>query len=90
MPDKDIKTIATRAKRELTQFRRLDGPAWVGGVCAGLAYRTGLPTWLIRLALVLLILCKGIGLLPYVLLWIFVPKAEAPSDYTARTGDDAD
>ena len=88
MPNKDIKDMATRAKRELVQFRRISGPGWIGGVCAGLAYRTGLPTWAIRLVWALLVLCKGVGVLAYVLLWIFVPKAGGtPNDYTDRTGD---
>lgn len=87
MSDDKLKSLAKRTQRELVQFRRLPGPGWIGGVCAGLAYRTGVPTWIIRLTLTLLILCKGIGLIPYVLLWIFVPSASKPSDYTARTGD---
>lgn len=87
MSDDKLKSLAKSAKRELVQYRRLSGPGWIGGVCAGLAYRTGLPTWAIRLVWALLILCKGVGLVPYVLLWIFVPKASTPSDYTDRTGD---
>lgn len=87
MSDDKLKSLAKSAGRELKQYRRLPGPGWIGGVCAGLAYRTGLPAWTFRLALFLLVLCKGIGLVPYVLLWIFVPAASTPSDYTGRTGD---
>jgi len=87
MSDDKLKSLAKRTQRELVQYRRLSGPGWIGGVCAGLAYRTGIPTWIIRLTWTLLILCKGVGLIPYLLLWIFVPKAATPSDYTARTGD---
>ncbi|HTM67815.1 MAG TPA: PspC domain-containing protein [Candidatus Binatia bacterium] len=87
MSDDKLKSLAKTAGRELKQYRRLPGPGWIGGVCAGLAYRTGIPTWIIRLAWTLLILCKGVGLVPYILLWIFVPRAAKPSDYTARTGD---
>lgn len=59
----------------------------LGGVCAGVAYWFGLPTWLIRMALFLLIVCYGVGFLPYILLWIFVPNfVGIPSDYVRRTG----
>lgn len=80
--------LAKRTNDQMKRFRRLRGRKWVGGVCSGLAYRFGLPTWAVRLAWTLLVLCKGFGLLPYVLLWIFVPASdETPEDYPVRTGD---
>jgi phage shock protein PspC (stress-responsive transcriptional regulator) len=47
---------------------------WIGGVCGGLARTLGLEAWLVRLLFTLLFLCGGVGLLFYVLLWIFVPR----------------
>jgi phage shock protein C len=59
----------------------------VGGVCAGLAYWLGWPTWIVRALTVLLILFVGSGLLVYIIFWIFMPAAsELPSDYDERTG----
>ncbi|HSD12558.1 MAG TPA: PspC domain-containing protein [Patescibacteria group bacterium] len=85
----DLKALVKRGKRELVQFRLLDGPGWLGGVCAAVAYRLGLPTWLVRLAWGALALFYGTGVLLYLLLWFFVPNApRTPADYTRRTGDD--
>lgn len=82
-----LKALAKTTQRELVQFRRLSGPGWLGGVCAAIGYRLGIPPWIVRLIWGGLILCKGVGLVLYLILWVLVPKAETPSDYAARTGD---
>jgi phage shock protein PspC (stress-responsive transcriptional regulator) len=51
---------------------------WLGGVCGGLARITPVPSWVWRLGFTLLVLFGGIGLVPYVLLWIFMPSDDAP------------
>jgi phage shock protein PspC (stress-responsive transcriptional regulator) len=85
----DLKSLAKRAKRELVQFRLLEGPAWVGGVCAAIAYRLSVPTWLVRLVWGGLAFFYGAGILLYLILWFLVPIAPStPKDYTRRTGDD--
>ena len=45
----------------------------IAGVCAALAARFGLPTFLVRLGFVIFGLV-GIGELVYILLWIMIPK----------------
>ena len=76
-----------KVNRELKSLRRLPQKGMVGGVCAGLAYRIGMPTWLLRLSLALLVLLKGVGVGIYLLLWIFLPRQDAtPTDYRDRTG----
>ena len=60
-------------------LRRSMSDRWLGGVCGGLAELTGLAAWLWRMALTLLALCGGTGVLLYLLLWLFVPVAEAPA-----------
>ena len=63
------------------------GFRWVGGVCAGLAYSLGVPTWVARLATFVLTWFYGIGLIIYLLLWAFAPTWQAlPEDYAARSG----
>jgi phage shock protein C len=52
---------------------------WVGGVCGGLARVTPLPSWFWRLLFALGIVIYGIGAIPYVLMWIFVPSDDAPA-----------
>ena len=48
----------------------------IGGVCAALAARFGLPTFLVRRGFVIFGLV-GIGELVYIALWIINPKAPA-------------
>jgi phage shock protein PspC (stress-responsive transcriptional regulator) len=48
----------------------------IGGVCAALSARFGLPKFLVRLAFVIFGLV-GIGELVYIALWIIIPKAPA-------------
>jgi phage shock protein PspC (stress-responsive transcriptional regulator) len=47
---------------------------WIGGVCAGLADRFGIPRSLVRIGFVIFGLV-GIGELVYIALWIIIPKA---------------
>jgi phage shock protein PspC (stress-responsive transcriptional regulator) len=48
----------------------------IGGVCAALAARFGLSTFLVRLGFVIFGVV-GIGELVYIALWIIIPKAPA-------------
>lgn len=55
-------------------FRRSRTDRWFGGVCGGMARSTGMEAWAWRLLFTALFICAGVGLLLYVLLWIFVPS----------------
>ena len=57
----------------LNQFRRSLTDRWIGGVCGGLGETTGIPSWSWRILFVLTALLHGIGVIMYILLWIFVP-----------------
>jgi len=47
----------------------------VAGVCGGLAEWTGISVFWFRLAFVLLLIPGGLpGLLPYIILWIVIPR----------------
>jgi len=62
---------------------------WIGGVCSGFAYALGVPTWIVRIATVLIALSTGLGFLAYILLWIFMPVWHMePQDYLQRTSQD--
>jgi phage shock protein C len=50
----------------------------IGGVCGGLGAHTGLPSWAWRVIFCVSVLYAGIGLLFYILLWIFIP-AQPPA-----------
>ncbi len=55
-------------------FRRSRTDRWLGGVCGGLARLTGAEAWMWRLLFTVLFIFGGVGLLAYMLLWIFVPS----------------
>ena len=55
-------------------FRRSRTDRWLGGVCGGLARLTGAESWIWRLLFTVLLIFGGVGLLVYLLLWIFVPS----------------
>lgn len=57
----------------LREFRRSLRDKWIGGVCGGLDDITSIPAWSWRILFVLLALLHGVGIVIYVLLWIFVP-----------------
>ena len=50
----------------------------IGGVCGGLGAHTGLPSWAWRVIFCISVFYFGIGLLFYILLWIFIPAGSAP------------
>lgn len=73
--------------RPRPKLRKVKGKGWLGGVCAGIGYWLGVPTWLVRVVWAFLILVYGLGILLYLLLWVFMPKWESvPEDYTERAG----
>jgi len=57
----------------LHQLKRSLTDRWIGGVCGGLAEMTNLPSWTWRILFLLTVLLHGLGLLVYILLWIFIP-----------------
>lgn len=69
------------------KFRLIESEGWVGGVCAGIGYHFGISTWIIRIVLFLILMGTGVGLIPYLLLWFFVPDVGVtPDDYEERCG----
>ena len=63
----------------LHQLKRSISDRWIGGVCGGLAAMSNMPSWAWRILFVLTALLHGIGLLLYVVLWIFVPLQTIPT-----------
>ena len=57
------------------------GPGVIAGVCAGLAYYIGVPTWLIRLVMLSLFIFDAGGLLIYIILWFAVPRGPTPRNF---------
>jgi phage shock protein PspC (stress-responsive transcriptional regulator) len=53
---------------------------WLGGVCAGLAHRTGVGVGWIRLAFVLGAFLAGVGIALYLTCWLIMPATDADAD----------
>jgi len=74
----------------LARFHRSLNDKWLGGVCGGLALSTDIPAWAWRILFILAMLLHGMGLVLYVLLWIFVPARfevrEAPQAFNSQPG----
>lgn len=62
------------AMAALNALRRSAADRWIAGVCGGVARATGVESWVWRLIFAALLLWGGVGLLVYVLLWVFVPQ----------------
>lgn len=77
-----------RGKRKL--MRDTDEKV-IGGVCSGLSAYFGIdnPVWF-RLAFAAAFFGAGVGLIPYVILWIALPKARTAGDRLAMRGEPAD
>lgn len=58
----------------VSALRRSTSDRWIAGVCGGVARATGVESWVWRLIFAALLLWGGVGLLVYVLLWVFVPQ----------------
>ncbi len=87
-PKGGVREMASRAKDDLVAFRVFPDVGWLGGVCSGIAYRLGIPTWIVRLIWFAVVASFGVGVPLYLLLWAFAPNGATPKDYVARTGDE--
>jgi len=73
----------------LKRLRRSHDDRWIGGVCGGLGELSGIPSWSWRILFVLTAFLQGLGLLMYLLLWIFVPKQVCVPQPVAVPGESA-
>lgn len=69
MPPSNVPFVAS-----FNALRRSVSDRWIGGVCGGIAPMLGLESWVLRLLIAILTLFGGIGVIVYLLLWIFVPQ----------------
>jgi phage shock protein C len=59
--------------QEQNKLRRQNGI--IGGVCGGLGAFFGINSWWFRLLFLILLLPGGLpGLIPYVVIWIVIPR----------------
>ncbi len=62
-----------QSQSAMQQLKRSLTDRWLGGVAGGLSQATNIPTWAWRILFILTAFLHGLGILMYVLLWIFVP-----------------
>jgi phage shock protein C len=88
-PDPVKSTGGARAESTstLSRLHRSLADRWIGGVCGGLGELTGIPAWSWRILFVLATCLHGLGLLMYILLWIFVPVQAAVPRAAEATRD---
>lgn len=74
----------------MNKFKRMNQHQVLGGICSGLAYSLGAPTWIFRLALFIMIIFYNVDIFGfsiffiYILIALFAPKYEQdPADYEA-------
>jgi phage shock protein PspC (stress-responsive transcriptional regulator) len=72
----------------LNDFRLSTTDKWIGGICGGLAVQSGVPAWSWRILFVLTALLHGIGVLVYILLWIFVPVQSVKVERAASVAEE--
>jgi len=60
----------------LQKLRKSQNDKWIAGVCGGLGEHSPIPSWCWRFFFCVLSFFGGFGIILYVLLWIFMPKAD--------------
>lgn len=70
----------------MKKFRRKIKGKMLGGVCAGIAEYFNVDVSLVRLAMVLLALIDGLGIVFYILAWIVVPAEESEGEKAEEIG----
>ncbi len=58
----------------------------VFGICGGLAHATDTPSWVWRAGFVISIFFGGLGLISYLVLWIFMPAPKEDIQPVAPVG----
>lgn len=69
------------------KFVRISEKGILGGVCAGVAYYSGINVTIVRVVTVVTAFALGTGILAYLIIWAIMPDAtHVPADYGERTG----
>jgi len=82
--DKENYNTKTNSNKKLYRDRE---SGMIGGVLAGLGFYFGVEKVWLRLALLLLVIFFGTGLLIYIILWIVIPEAVTTSEKIEMRGE---
>ena len=61
----------------MREMRKSARDRMIAGICGGFGEYTPLPAWLWRVLFLTSIFVGGIGVIAYILLWIFMPSAKS-------------
>ena len=89
--EEEHKTYEQTTHKNTEQKRRIyrdEDKGSFGGVCAGLANYFRTEVVYIRLLFVLSVIFAGIGILPYIILWIVIPSAKTPEEKAHMYGEE--
>jgi phage shock protein PspC (stress-responsive transcriptional regulator) len=59
----------------------------IGGVCAGIGHYFNIEARWVRIAFFIMFVFYGFGLIPYILLWILIPKADSRTERMEMKGE---
>ena len=59
----------------------------LAGICGGFGEYTPVPSWLWRVIFFVSLFVGGLGLITYILLWLFMPSANTPTVRSERVVD---
>ncbi|MFA5879811.1 MAG: PspC domain-containing protein [Candidatus Margulisiibacteriota bacterium] len=59
------------------KLKRSTSDRWLAGVCGGFSKSTEIPVWVFRVFFLFSTFVTGIGILLYILLWVFMPLEES-------------
>ncbi len=69
----------------LRKLSKSEDDKWIGGVCGGFGKYTPIPSWLWRVIFCVTAFFWGMGIVIYILLWIFMPKGPAQEHTHEKT-----
>jgi phage shock protein PspC (stress-responsive transcriptional regulator) len=66
-------------ERKLRDLKKSATDTKLAGICGGFGEYTPVPSWLWRVIFFVSLFVGGLGLITYILLWLFMPSANAPA-----------
>ena len=66
-------------ERKLRDLKKSATDTKLAGICGGFGEYTPVPSWLWRVIFFVSLFVGGLGLITYILLWLFMPSANTPA-----------
>lgn len=66
-------------ERKLRDLKKSATDTKLAGICGGFGEYTPVPSWLWRVIFFVSLFVGGLGLITYIVLWLFMPSAKSPA-----------